>query len=94
MNGYTKLIKIILLGDNAVGKTSITHRLMNKGFDVNQNSYANYPGTTHSVTSTLNMMYLNFLTEETIGQHQEFRIPEKMVEETLSAYELILKETF
>ena len=30
--GYTKLIKLILLGDAAVGKTSVTHRLMNKEF--------------------------------------------------------------
>ena len=31
--GYTKLIKLILLGDAAVGKTSVTHRLMNKEFN-------------------------------------------------------------
>ena len=32
MNGYDKLIKLILLGDCAVGKTTVTHRLMNKAF--------------------------------------------------------------
>jgi len=81
LDGYTSSnsLKKFLNYDNQ----EFDSYLMNKGFDVNQNSFANYPGTTHSVTSTLNMMYLNFLTEETIGQHQEFRIPEKMVEENI-----------
>ena len=55
--------------------------LSNKGFNVNHKSYTNYPGSMPSVTSTLNMMYLNFLTEEQVGH---IKIPQKMyVENTV-----------
>tara|TARA_B100001179_G_scaffold231101_1_gene220191 strand:+ start:127 stop:1683 length:1557 start_codon:yes stop_codon:yes gene_type:complete len=55
--------------------------LTNKGFNVNHKSYSNYPGSIPSVTSTLNMMYLNFLAEEQVGQ---IKIPQKMyVENTV-----------
>ncbi|MBC8299129.1 MAG: sulfatase-like hydrolase/transferase [Pelagibacterales bacterium] len=55
--------------------------LSNKGFNVNHKSYANYPGSIPSVTSTLNMTYLNFLTEE---QVKHIKIPQKMyVENTV-----------
>ena len=81
LDGYTSSnsLKKFLNYDNQ----EFVSYLTNKGFNVNHKSYANYPGTTHSVTSTFNMMYLNFLVEETIGQHQEFRIPEKMSEESI-----------
>ena len=55
--------------------------LSNKGFNVNHKSYTNYPGSMPSVTSNLNMMYLNFLTEEQVGH---IKIPQKMyVENTV-----------
>ena len=54
--------------------------LTDKGFNVNHESYSNYPGTDYSVTSTLNMRYLNFLTEDQVG-HQVLKIPEKMIVE-------------
>ena len=55
--------------------------LSNKGFNVNHKSYTNYPSSIPSVTSTLNMMYLNFLTEE---QVKHIKIPQKMyVENTV-----------
>ena len=53
--------------------------LTNKGFEVNRESYSNYPNTLPSITSTFNMRYLNFLTEGQIG-HQ-LHIPEKMIVE-------------
>ena len=49
--------------------------LTNKGFDVNDKSYSNYPSSILSVTSTLNMMYLNFLAEEQTGH---IKIPQEM----------------
>ena len=51
--------------------------LTNKGFNVNHKSYSNYPSTEYSVISTLNMIYLNFLTEEKDG-YQEFHLPYRM----------------
>ena len=53
--------------------------LTNKGFKVNHNSYSNYPSSLPSITSTLNMMYLNLLNEGQIG-HQ-LHIPDKMMVE-------------
>ena len=41
--------------------------LTNKGFNVNHKSYSNYDKTIPSITSTMNMMYLNSLTEEQVG---------------------------
>ena len=41
--------------------------LTNKGFSVNHKSYSNYDRTIQSITSTMNMMYLNSLTEEQVG---------------------------
>jgi len=67
--------------------------LDNKGFNVNQNAYSNYHGTVLSITSTFNMRYLNFLTEEPIKQEElstnqsilfynaRVPIPEKMIAE-------------
>ena len=55
--------------------------LTDKGFKVNHKSYSNYPSSMPSITSTMNMMYLNFLTEDQIGK-QELRIPEKMIVES------------
>ena len=52
--------------------------LTNKGFDVNHKSYSNYPSSVPSVISTLNMMYLNFLTDEQVGH---IEIPQKMYTE-------------
>jgi len=37
--------------------------LTNKGFYVSEESYSNYRRTSFSITSTLNMMYLNYLAE-------------------------------
>ena len=54
--------------------------LTNKGFKVNHNSYTNYPSSLLSIASTLNMRYLNFLTEDQVG-HQVLKIPEKMIVE-------------
>ena len=56
--------------------------LTNKGFNVNHESYSNYFGTELSTISTLNMRYLNFLTEEKDG-YQEFPPPERMYEENI-----------
>ena len=67
--------------------------LDNKGFNVNQNAYSNYHGTVLSITSTFNMKYLNFLTEDPIEQEElntnqsifnynaRVPIPEKMIAE-------------
>ena len=67
--------------------------LENKGFNVNHKSYSNYHGTVLSITSTFNMMYLNFLTEDPIEQdglstnqpilfyNAKVPIPEKMISE-------------
>ena len=44
--------------------------LDNKGFNVNHESYSNYHGTMLSITSTFNMRYLNFLTEDQIAQEE------------------------
>ena len=67
--------------------------LDNKGFNVNHNAYSNYHGTVLSITSTFNMKYLNFLTEEPIKQEElstnqsilfynaRVPIPEKMIAE-------------
>ena len=41
--------------------------LTNKGFSVNHKSYSNYDRTIPSITSTMNMMYLDSLTEEQVG---------------------------
>jgi len=38
--------------------------LESKGFYIAENSYSNYPHTRHSVAATLNMQYLNYLTEQ------------------------------
>jgi len=38
--------------------------LESKGFYITENSYSNYPHTRHSVAATLNMQYLNYLTEQ------------------------------
>ena len=57
----------------------ISH-LTDKGFNVNHESYSNYDGSTTSITSTFNMRYLNFLTEDQIGQ-KVLHIPEKMISE-------------
>ncbi len=54
--------------------------LTNKGFDVNHKSYSNYPSSDLSVISTLNMRYLNFLTEDQAGP---IHIPEKMYLENI-----------
>ena len=40
--------------------------LTNKGFNVNHKSYSNYDRTLLSITSTMNMMYLNPLTKEQV----------------------------
>ena len=56
--------------------------LTNKGFNVNHKSHSNYFGTELSTISTLNMRYLNFLTEEKDG-YQEFPPPERMYEENI-----------
>jgi len=67
--------------------------LDNKGFNVNHNAYSNYHGTVLSITSTFNMKYLNFLTEDPIEQEElntnqsifnynaRVPIPEKMIAE-------------
>ena len=44
--------------------------------------HSNYFGTELSTISTLNMRYLNFLTEEKDG-YQEFPPPERMYEENI-----------
>ena len=54
--------------------------LTNKGFDVNDKSYSNYPSSILSITSTLNMMYLNFLAEEQTGH---IKIPKEMYIENI-----------
>ena len=54
--------------------------LTNKGFNVNDKSYSNYPSSILSITSTLNMMYLNFLAEEQTGH---IKIPKEMYIENI-----------
>ena len=49
--------------------------LTDKGFNINHNSYSNYPSSNLSIISTLHMKYLNFLDNEQVGQVQ---IPKKM----------------
>ena len=80
LDGYTSSssLKKFLNYDNQ----EFVSYLTDKGFNVNHESYSNYPGTDYSVTSTLNMRYLNFLAEEKVG-YGEFRIPEKMYENTV-----------
>jgi len=71
--------------------------LTNKGFKVNHNSYSNYPGSLPSIASTLNMRYLNFLTEGEIGQRELHILSEKMIVENTvmqnfksAGYEIII----
>jgi len=42
--------------------------LENKGFYVAKGSYSNYPHTRHSLASSLNMEYINYLTEQQRGK--------------------------
>jgi len=55
--------------------------LTDKGFNINHQSYSNYPSSEPSVISTLNMTYLNFLADKQVGH---VKIPQKMyVENTV-----------
>jgi len=45
--------------------------LENKGFYVAKESYANYPHTQHSLASSLNMEYINYLSEQQRGKRNQ-----------------------
>ena len=55
----SKALEIILNYDNS----EFTDYLTEKGFYVTSDSFSNYPTTLFSISSTLNMKYLNYLTE-------------------------------
>lgn len=61
--------------------------LIKQGFYIAENSYANYPSTFLSLSSSLNLTYLDFLTE-TMGENAKDRIPvfRKMIEENSLTY--------
>ena len=95
LDGYTSSssLKKFLNYDNQ----EFVSYLTNKGFKVNHNSYSNYPGSLPSIASTLNMRYLNFLTEGEIGQRELHILSEKMMMENTvmqnfksAGYEIII----
>jgi len=62
LDGYagSKALEIILNYDNS----EFTDYLTEKGFNVASDSFSNYRRTAFSIPSTLNMKYLNYLTEK------------------------------
>ena len=44
--------------------SEFTDFLSEKGFHVAKNSFSNYPMSIQSITSTMNMEYINFLSDE------------------------------
>ena len=53
-----------LLEYNNFDNSEFTNFLTQKGFHVAKNSFSNYPTSMHSITSTMNMRYINFLSDE------------------------------
>ena len=53
-----------LLEYNNFDNSEFTNFLTQKGFHVAKNSFSNYPTSIHSITSTMNMRYINFLSDE------------------------------
>ncbi|SVE12719.1 uncharacterized protein METZ01_LOCUS465573, partial [marine metagenome] len=53
-----------LLEYNNFDNSEFTNFLTQKGFHVAKNSFSNYPTSVHSITSTMNMRYINFLSDE------------------------------
>ncbi|NIV42419.1 MAG: hypothetical protein GWN11_03840 [Candidatus Dadabacteria bacterium] len=57
-----------------------TDYLVNKGFYVADNSYANYPHTVQSITSSLNMKYLNYLSNNDVSKNNDPYIYYNLIE--------------
>ena len=53
-----------LLEYNNFDNSELTNFLTQKGFHVAKNSFSNYPTSMHSITSTMNMRYIDFLSDE------------------------------
>ena len=53
-----------LLEYNNFDNSEFTNFLTQKGFHVAKNSFSNYPTSMQSITSTMNMRYINFLSDE------------------------------
>jgi len=53
-----------LLEYNNFDNSEFTNFLTQKGFHIAKNSFANYPMSMHSITSTMNMRYIDFLSDE------------------------------
>ena len=63
--------------------TDFLKKLESAGFYVPKISYANYPNTGLSVPSTLNMNYLDFLTEELGKDSADMRLPNEFRDNSL-----------
>ena len=63
--------------------TDFIKKLESTGFHVPKISYANYPNTGLSIPSTLNMHYLDFLTEELGKDSADMRLPNEFRDNSL-----------
>ena len=63
--------------------TDFLKKLESAGFYVPKISYANYPNTGLSIPSTLNMNYLDFLTEELGKDSADMRLPNEFRDNSL-----------
>ena len=74
---------IALKNDLKYDNTDFLKKLESAGFYVPKISYANYPNTGLSIPSTLNMHYLDFLTEELGKDSADMRLPNEFRDNSL-----------
>ena len=74
---------IALKNDFKYDNTDFLKKLESAGFYVPKISYANYPNTGLSIPSTLNMNYLDFLTEELGKDSADMRLPNEFRDNSL-----------
>ena len=74
---------ISLKNDFKYDNTDFLKKLESTGFHVPKISYANYPNTGLSIPSTLNMHYLDFLTEELGKDSADMRLPNEFRDNSL-----------
>ena len=74
---------ISLKNDFKYDNTDFIKKLESTGFHVPKISYANYPNTGLSIPSTLNMHYLDFLTEELGKDSADMRLPNEFRDNSL-----------
>ncbi len=74
---------ITLKNDFKYDNTDFLKKLESAGFYIPKISYANYPNTGLSIPSTLNMNYLDFLTEELGKDSADMRLPSEFRDNSL-----------